>query len=123
MVVIRNWRDQPPRVSHLTAVIWDMFIEKGWPDRPAEQTVGGGYFSLTLHRMQPGKSGDYHEHDDQEQVYYFTKGRGKMKISEKIYEVRDGDAVHIPARNLHQLINDSDDWVEHLIVSARVPKT
>ena len=120
MVVVRNWREQAPRVSHLSAIIWDMFIEKGWEGRPPEQTVLGGFFSLTLHMMQSGKEGDYHAHEGMEQVYYFTKGRGKMKIAEKVYDVREGDAVYIPPDNKHQLINDSDDWVQHIAVTARV---
>ena len=75
---------------------------------------------FTLHRMQPGLEGDYHDHEDREQVYYFTEGRGKMKIDDEIYEVRKGDSVHLPPKVKHQLINDSDEWIEHLIVTAQV---
>ena len=70
--------------------------------------------------MQGRKSGDYHLHEDAEQVYYFTAGRGKMKIDDVIYEVAKGDAVHVPPMSRHQLINDGEEWIEHLIVTARV---
>ena len=33
---------------------------------------------------------------------------------------REGDAVHIPPRVKHQIFNDGDDWIEHLIISAQV---
>lgn len=54
-------------------------------------------------------------------MYYFTSGRGKMKIDDVMYVVGVGDSVHIPAKVRHQLINDSDSWIEHLIITARVP--
>jgi mannose-6-phosphate isomerase-like protein (cupin superfamily) len=56
-----------------------------------------------------------------EQVYFFTQGRGKMIVGDETIDVRDGDAVYGPPKVPHGLINDSDDWVEHLIMSANVP--
>ena len=43
-----------------------------------------------------------------------------MKVDGEMYEVREGDAVHIPPRVKHQIFNDGDDWIEHLIISAQV---
>jgi quercetin dioxygenase-like cupin family protein len=43
-----------------------------------------------------------------------------MKLDGKIYEVRPGDSVHIPPKAKHQLINDDDEWVEYILVSAPV---
>ena len=70
--------------------------------------------------MQPGKSGDYHDHENIEQVYYIVSGQGKMKLDGEIYPIRPGDTVHIPPKVKHQLINDGDNWIEHLLVSAPV---
>ena len=55
-----------------------------------------------------------------EQIYYFLRRWGKMKIEVQIHEVREGDAVHLPPETRHQSINDGDDWIEHLIVNAKV---
>ena len=55
-----------------------------------------------------------------ERIYYIISGRGKMKLDGKIYEVRPSDSVHIPPRVKHQLINDGDEWVEHILVSSPV---
>ena len=38
--------------------------------------------------MQPNQRGDYHDHDEMEQLYYFTEGAGQMQIDG---EVRHGD--------------------------------
>ena len=120
MIAVRNWRDATPVVSHESAIIWRLFDEKGQGGLPYDQAPLEGLQSLTLHRMQAGRSGDYHEHEDREQVYYFTEGRAKMKIDGDIYELKEGDAVCVPPKTKHQIINDSDDWVAHLIITAWV---
>ena len=123
-MLIRNWKDATPYVGHESAIIWTILREKGTggsDEQESEEACMQGLVSLTNHLMQGGKSGDYHSHEDIEQVYYITKGRGKMKIDGEIYEVKEGDAVHLPPNCKHQLINDSEDWIEHLIISTRVP--
>ena len=122
-MLIRNWRNVPPRVSHQSAIIWDLMYADGTPGKDAVSAPLGAVGSLTLHAMQSGQEGDYHDHDDDEQIYYFTRGKAKMKIDGDIYDVREGDAVLLPPKTKHQLINDSDDWVEHLIVGANVRRS
>ena len=119
-MVIRNWRDATPYVGHETAIIWPIFRGKGSPGLSEEEAPLQGMTGFTLHMMQAGKSGDYHAHENKEQIYYFTRGRGKMKIDDEIYEVKEGDAVHLPPHTRHQLINDSEDWIEHILVTATV---
>ena len=121
MITIRNWKDVDPYVGHETAIIWPMFRGKGSEGLTHEQAPMEGMVGFTRHMMQGGRSGDYHDHDDREQVYYFVAGTGKMKLDGEIYDVRPGDTVHIPPKVKHQLINDSDDWIEHLLVTAVVP--
>ncbi len=119
--VLRNWREVTPYVDHESAIIWPIYRGgDGYEDLPHEAAPLLGMVGFTIHRMQGGRSGDYHDHEDREQVYYFTEGRGKMKLDDVIYDVRDGDAVHIPPKVKHQLINDSDDWIEHLLITAPV---
>ena len=43
-----------------------------------------------------------------------------MKIDGTIHETKEGDAVHVPPKTKHQTISDSDDWIELLVISARV---
>ena len=120
MAFIRNWRDATPVVSHESAIVWSVLSKKGAPGKSEAEAPMEGLHSLTLHLMQSGKNGDYHQHDDKDQLYYFTRGHGKMKIDGEVHDVREGDAVYVPVHSWHQLINDSDDWVEHLIISGRI---
>jgi mannose-6-phosphate isomerase-like protein (cupin superfamily) len=119
MVAIRNWKDSTPVVSHESAIVFWLFREKGAEGYTETEAPLEGMGGLTLHMMQGGKSGDYHVHDSRGQLYYFTKGRGKMKIDDVMYDVKEGDAVYVPANSYHQLVNDSDDWIEHLIVNGK----
>ncbi|MEE2754569.1 MAG: cupin domain-containing protein [Candidatus Latescibacterota bacterium] len=119
-MVIRHWQEVTPYVGHETALIWPIFRAKGSKDLSNREAPLLGTQGFTLHRMQAGMEGDYHDHKDREQIYYFTDGRGKMKIDGEIYAVRKGDSVHIPPKSKHQLINDSDKWIEHLIITAVV---
>ena len=119
-MVIRSWRDAKPHVGHENKIIWSIFRSKGVEDLEENEACLLGLSGVTVHRLQPGCDGDYHDHKNKEQVYYFTEGRAKMKIDGEIYEVRAGDAVHLPPKCKHQIVNDTDDWVEHLIISATV---
>ena len=55
-----------------------------------------------------------------EQIYYFLRRWGKMKIEVQIHEVWEVTRCHLPPETRHQIINDGDDWIEHLIVNAKV---
>ncbi len=111
-----NWRDVTANIAHATAIVWPIFGAAGSTYKFAPLQ---GFSGLTRHMIQPGKAGDYHVHYDREQVYYFTEGSGKMNIDEVIYDVKKGDAVCVPTTSYHHMINDTDDWLVHLIISGK----
>ena len=121
MTVIRNWKDVVPYIGHDFAIIWPIFRSVGWPDKTADEAPLLGMDGFTLHRMQGGQAGDYHDHASKEQVYYIIRGSGQMKLDGEVFDVTEGDAIHIPAKVMHQFINNSDDWCEHLLITADVP--
>ena len=120
-MIIRNWQDAEPRVGHGSALIWSILGTKDLESKD-EWRVLEAISSLTIHRLQKGKTSNYHSHKTKEQIYYITHGRAQMKIDEKLYDVVEGDSVHIPPECYHQIINNSDDWVEHLIIGGIVDK-
>ena len=119
-MIIRNWRDEIPAVGHRSAIMWRLLDKKGMGGRSPKLAPLEGLRNITRHAMQGGQEGDYHDHDDMEQIYYILRGQAKMKIDDQIYDVKEGDVVHVPPKAMHQMINDSGDWVEHLIISADV---
>ena len=117
-MIIRNWREATPRVGHDNVVIHDVFGPRGTEGKTRAEAPLGGNWSLTRQMLQPGKIGDEHEHEGIEQVFYFTGGRGQMKLDGEIHDVTEGDAVHVPPRCRHQTLNNSDGWLELLVITV-----
>ena len=114
----RHWLDGKPHVSHGAALMWSIFGPKGQEGKSYNEAPAEGIQKVTLHRLQPRQSTGVHTHTDKEQVYYFTEGRGKMIVGDETFDVEEGDAVYGPPHIQHGLINDTNDWLEHLIISA-----
>jgi len=121
IMVIRNWRDAVPYVGHDSKIIWQIFTRSGRENvETPESACLLSLSNFTRHVIQGRMKSDYHEHENVEQVYYFIKGCGKMLIDGQEYPVKEGDAVHLPPETQHQVINDGEDEIEHLIISAIV---
>ena len=121
-MIIRNWRDATPYVGHNSAIIWQVLTSADRKNAmPPESACLLAAHNFTRHTLQGRMKSDYHDHENMEQVYYFIKGSGKMLIDGEEYPVTEGDAVHLPPKTKHQLINDGEDEIEHLIISLIVP--
>jgi quercetin dioxygenase-like cupin family protein len=118
--LIRNWRDETPYVSHNAAVIWSLLRAAAAQGETRDLHVMRGMSGIVKHALQPRKESDYHRHADIEQVYYILRGSGVMRIDGERYPVREGDVVYLPPNVMHQMLNESDDWIEHLIISCPV---
>ncbi len=120
-MIIRNWRDSIPYVGHESKIIWPILTRAGNENaNPPEAACLRGLTNFTRHVVQGRITTDYHDHKDKEQVYYFIRGQGKMLIDDQVYPVTAGDAVHLPPLAKHQVINDGEDEIEYLNISAVV---
>ncbi|MBM3934045.1 MAG: cupin domain-containing protein [SAR202 cluster bacterium] len=82
--------------------------------------VGGGIHGFTYRLLQPGMEEPLHDHNDKEHVVYIIKGHGKVHLDGRVVEVKAGDAVYIPPKCKHSVVNDSNDWLEHVLVRGLV---
>jgi len=66
--------------------------------------------NLTLSQtyLKPGMATRGHSHDNQEEVYTFTRGYGTMVIGEVEHDAIPGDTFLIKAGNFHRVINKSN---------------
>ena len=120
-MVIRNWRDAVPYVGHNAKIIWPVLTRHGREDvEPPECSCLLALSNFTRHVLQARMKSDYHAHENTEQIYYFIRGCGKMLIDGEEYPVEAGDAVHLPPKTKHQVINDGEEEIEHLNISAVV---
>ncbi|MBM3748343.1 MAG: 5-deoxy-glucuronate isomerase [Acidobacteria bacterium] len=73
---------------------------------PADKLVAGYTFFRPHQRSWPP-----HNHTDQEEVYFFLKGRGSMEVYESpetlsfVHNVEEGDLVTIPVLNYHPVFS------------------
>lgn len=61
--------------------------------------------STHLHPLQQTRG---HNHEGQEEVYYFVSGSGTMQIDEETFPVQGGSVVLIPDGAFHKVINTSN---------------
>lgn len=116
-IVVRNWRDQEPYVGHISALVWTLYRGKD-----AEETSDVAQLrsmnSFVKHGLQGRQHSDHHHHTNIEQMYFVLRGRGQLLIGDDKADVQEGTAVYMPVNVPHQAFNDSDFWMEHLIVSC-----
>jgi mannose-6-phosphate isomerase-like protein (cupin superfamily) len=115
-----NWADRHPHIGHENVLIHYIYEPKGMEGKAEGETTLFGQWRLTKHSIQPSKRGDFHTHDadTSEHVFYVLGGSGQIKLDEEIVDVGVGDAVHVPPSVGHQSINNGDEWLDMLVISA-----
>lgn len=68
----------------------------------------GPHSQLVLMCLAPGEEIGMEVHPDNDQFFRFEQGRGRVIIDDLEYDVRDGDAVVVPAGAQHNVINASN---------------
>jgi len=63
---------------------------------------------LVLMALQPSEEIGMEVHQENDQFFRFEQGKGRCVIDGNEYDVRDGDAVIVPAGAEHNVINMSD---------------
>lgn len=69
----------------------------------------GHYSQLVLMSLLPGEEIGEEIHPENDQFFRFDQGTGKVIIDGNEYEVKDGDAVLVPAGAKHNVINTGSE--------------
>ena len=59
-----------------------------------------------------------HYHLLAEETFYFIKGKGRMVVNERKFDIEPGDAVFIKPQERHQILNCSENSLEFIVVCA-----
>ena len=70
--------------------------------------------SLAEARLPVGGATQEHFHPLAEEIYYITRGAGKIRIEGETREVRAGDAIAIPPGQKHKLWNTGSETLRLL---------
>jgi mannose-6-phosphate isomerase-like protein (cupin superfamily) len=92
-------------------------MKKGFKNNIEKNTKGnenfrkvlytGPHSQLVLMSLRPGEDIGLETHPENDQFFRFEAGEGKVLIDGNEYEVRDGDAVIVPAGAEHNVVNTS----------------
>ncbi|MDO9354726.1 MAG: cupin domain-containing protein [Solirubrobacteraceae bacterium] len=74
--------------------------------------------SLAEATVPAGGATDQHFHRVSEEIYFFTSGRGRMRLGDEEAEVRAGDTVVIPPGVEHKLWASADADLQLLCCCA-----
>lgn len=84
-------------------------------DLQTEQT------GVSHHRLKPGKRQPFgHRHDEAEDVYVVIAGSGRVKLDDKVVELRPLDAVRVSA-GVTRAFEAGDEGLEFLAFGPRRP--
>jgi len=89
----------------------------GYVDRIERATLENDYYRRVVYTgkmqlvymcLKVGEEIGEEVHDDHDQFFRFESGKGKVTINEESFEVKDGDAVIVPAGARHNVVNIGD---------------
>jgi quercetin dioxygenase-like cupin family protein len=76
--------------------------------------------TITEVHLEVGASQPRHIHDSSEQIWYATKGSGKLLLeNDTTMPFKAGDVVRFADKDVHGLLNDGDE--EFIYVSVTAP--
>ena len=91
-----NIRDVPPFVTRDTSIIRELLAHRNSPIKNQ---------SLAEARIKPGASTIRHYHKKAEEIYFITRGKGRIRLGKKQFNVGPGDAIPILPGTPHRITN------------------
>lgn len=76
----------------------------------------GTYVQMVNWALLPkGRSFSSHYHEDMDEIFIIIKGEARIRIGEEEGDLREGDAVLVPAHSVHTMTSSVQD-TEYLVV-------
>ena len=67
-------------------------------------------------RIPKGRSFKLHYHQDMTEIFIILKGQAKMRLNNKHFQLKEGDAVMVPAKSPHSVRNDGhSDFIYYVV--------
>jgi mannose-6-phosphate isomerase-like protein (cupin superfamily) len=109
---IRSKSDvQNPLFSPLGEILYELV---GIP----AQSGSAQTHSLAQVTCPPGKRSAEHHHLTAEETYYLLSGEARMVVDGVSFDLHAGQALLIKPGERHQLFNESEQWLEFLVICA-----
>lgn len=79
------------------------------------QPEGWSDHTLRVFRLQPGGFTPHHQHD-WEHINHIIKGRGRLRIGDRVHELEAKDFAFVPPNTMHQFENPYDEEFEFICI-------
>ncbi|MEM7815628.1 MAG: cupin domain-containing protein [Candidatus Aenigmatarchaeota archaeon] len=63
------------------------------------------HLNVSMTILHKGKETSGHSHQNEEEVYLFLRGKGKMRLGEKFLDVKKGDVILVSKGLFHKVFN------------------
>lgn len=83
-----------------------------------QSNTGNANLSLQYSEVEVGSGQPLHRHEP-EQCYYIVAGEGLMTIGDETRQVKEGDALLVPANEKHGIKNNGTQTLKY--ISANTP--
>jgi mannose-6-phosphate isomerase-like protein (cupin superfamily) len=79
------------------------------------------HFDMMTHGFLPaGKTFDWHDHKDTEEIMVVVKGQGEVHDEDGMYAYAPGDVFVYPANTMHKIYNPTQEEHEMIFVRVKV---
>lgn len=119
-MVITNWREVSPTIVHDFGIDYKLLKGQEAFNPEISNYCMEGMLYVAYAMLQEGKAYEAHAHADHEEVYYIISGEGQMVVNGETSQIRDGDAIFIPAGDTHSISNKGRGFLVFLAFSAQV---
>ncbi len=76
------------------------------------------FTEVALNQWRAGLVGPPHRHDQKEQIFYVTSGKGIVVLDSERYSVKPGDIIYVPPGIEHQTIADAGQSVVYMLYNV-----
>lgn len=74
--------------------------------------------SVIQERVPPGGAEVLHYHERAHQFFYILSGTAVLEIESRRHTLTANDGIDVPPKSVHRLVNESEEDVTFLVVSA-----
>ena len=73
--------------------------------------------SVIREEMAPNTSESPHYHKIAQQFFYILNGNADIILEYQLHKLSSGEGIHIPAKQVHKIENNSSENLEFLVIS------
>jgi quercetin dioxygenase-like cupin family protein len=109
---IQNLKDIPVEQAHGGSGSRQVLVSPDKMTTPYFEAMTKGY-------LDPGKSYDWHSHQDTDEIFFVIKGEGKFHSENEVIEFKEGDIVTIYANSTHKIEAGGSSTNEYYFIRVK----